>query len=326
MKVSKAALLTAFVALGLLLSACGGGNDAADKQKIAVVMSGSRDDNSWNAAAYQALEALSDRGVEVVYRDNVSREEARQALHDYAEQGNTLVIGHASDFGDAVIGVAAEQGRVNFAWAGGVDRAATNVADYDYPFYEAAYPIGVIAGHMTESGWIGAIGFDIPMCNAIANAFHEGAQSVRQELGTATLAVGDWEDAAEARELMSYAGSVDFWIVCGPGPLLAAIEVARERGGYVTGFAADMSEKAPDVVLLNLVWNLEPLYQRMLDDIEAGAFGHTFYQMGVADDVIQVVYNNALKNQIPTEAVAAADQALADIKSGALVVPYNPRR
>lgn len=328
MRSIQVVVLTVFVVLGLLLVACGsnGAATVSDRQKIAVVMSGSWDDDSWNAAAYQALEALHGKGIEVAFTDNVGREEAREVLREYADQGNTLIIGHAAGFRSAVIGVAAEKGRANFAWAGDEDRASGNVVVYDHLLYEAAYPIGVLAAHVSESDWFGALIGELPMCRAIANAFSDGVRSVRRESGMATLAIGDWEDAAKARELVLQYSSADFWITCGPGPLLGAIEATRELGGYVTGFGVDMSEKAPDVVLVSLVWNLEPLYLSMLESIEAGAFGNTFYRMGVADDVVQVVYNSALKDSIPAEGIAAADQALADIKSGALVVPYNTRR
>ena len=56
------------------------------------------------------------------------------------------------------------------------------------------------------------------------------------------------------------------------GPALGAIEAAKEAGGYATGYVGDMSENGPDVVLVSLVWNLEPLFAQMLDDTHNGTF------------------------------------------------------
>ena len=330
MRSHKFAVLTVLLVLGMLLAACGGGGGepaASDKQKIAVAMIGPWDDNSWNEAAYNALQALSKKGVDIAFSENIGVADAPRVLREYAGQGSTLVIGHTFSFQDAVFEVAAENAKVSFAWPGGINRTAANVADYDQPFYEAAYPIGVIAGHMSQTGKLGALyGFDIPVCHAMGEAFLAGAKSVNPNATLIVTGVGDWVDVAKAKEaaLAQADAGVDFWIECGEGPALGAIEAAKERGGYVTGYVGDMTENGPDVVLVNLIWNLEPLYQKMLDDVKAGTFGGTFYRMGVAENVMQVGYNAALKGRIPAEAIAAADKAIADIKSGALVVPFIP--
>ncbi len=330
MRRSATVVLTTVVMLGLLLPACQGSPNgtlsATEQPRIAVAMSGSVDDASWNAAAYHALQALTLEGIAVTYAEDVSVADAPQMLREYAEQGIPLVIGHSSHFEQALLGAASAHAGVSFAWPGGKDSMVANIADYDAPFYEAAYPIGIIAGHMNKTGWVGAVyGLEVPQCYAMAQAFWQGARSVDPDIGLSAIVVGDWDDADRARDAMvSWDSSADFWITCGRGPVLGAIEFVRERGGHVTGYLTDMSEHAPDVVLLSLVWNLEPLYQRMLDDIEAGSFGEEFYGTGLADGVLQVVYNNALEGQIPPEAIAAAEQALVDIRSGALVVPYEP--
>lgn len=328
MRSHKVAVLTVLVLLGMLFSACGGGGaPVSDKQKVAVAMIGPWDDNSWNEAAYNALQALAKKGVEIAHSENIGVADAPRVLREYAGQGNTLVIGHTFSFQDGVFEVAAENAKVNFAWPGGINRTAANVADYDQPFYEAAYPIGVIAGHMSKSGKLGALyGFDIPVCHAMGEAFLAGAKSVNPNATLIVTGVGDWIDVAKAKEaaLAQADAGVDFWIECGEGPALGAIEAAKERGGYVTGYVGDMSANGPDVVLVNLVWNLEPLFQKMLDDIKAGTFAGTFYKMGMAANVMQISYNSALKGQIPAAAIAAADKAIADIKSGALVVPFVP--
>jgi hypothetical protein len=44
----------------------------------------------------------------------------------------------------------------------------------------------------------------------------------------------------------------------------------------------------------------------------------------VPEGALKLKYNDALKSKIPADALAAADKAFADVKSGAFVVPFVP--
>ena len=98
----------------------------------------------------------------------------------------------------------------------------------------------------------------------MGEALLAGAKTVNPNAKLITTAVGDWVDVAKAKEaaLAQKDAGVDFWIECGEGPALGAIEAAKEKGGYVTGYVGDMTVSGPTVVLINLVWNLEPCSPR----------------------------------------------------------------
>jgi len=325
MKSVKYVLGIVLVIVVLLVVACGE-KDESEKGGIAIVLTGPRDDNSWNEAGYDAVQALKD-DYRVAYSENVAVADGARVMREYAEQGYELIIAHSFSFQDAIFEVASENSETNFAWAGGIGRVAENVADYDQPFYEAAYPIGVLAGTMSESGVLGALyGFDIPVCHAMGSALLEGAKTVNPDAELIQTAVGDWVDVAKAKEAaLAQAGAgVDFWIECGEGPALGAIEAAKETGGYATGYVGDMAVNGPDVVFASLVWNLEPLFSQMLKDIHADSFDNSFYRYGVAEGAMLVTYNQELKDRIPAQALEAVEKALADIAAGTLTVPFVP--
>lgn len=329
-------LIASIIVLSMVLAACGGPaatpapaatSAPAVKDKIAVVMIGPWNDNSWNEAAYNALKSLEAGGAQIGFAENISPDDAPRVLRDYASQGFDVVIGHTFSFQDAVFQVAGESADVDFAWPGGINRTAVNVADYDQPFYQAAYPIGVLAGYMSKTGKLGALyGFDIPVCHAMGEALIAGAKTVNPDATLVVTQVGDWVDVAKAKEaaLAQADAGVDFWIECGEGPALGAIEAAKERGGYVTGYVEDMSENGPEVVLVSLMWQLEPLFRQMLADSKSNTFSDKYYQFGLAQDGVGVKFNEALKSQVPDEAVKAMEQAIADIKSGKVVVTFVP--
>ena len=301
---------------------------AANNGSLAVVLTGPWEDHSWNEAAYQAVQNLGKKGVKVAYSDNIAPADAARVLRQYADQGYQMIIADSATYGDATFQVAKEYPKLNFAWGGGVKKTDTNVADFDQPFYEAAYPIGVLAGYMSKSGVLGALyGFDIPVCHAMGEALLAGAKTVNPNATLIQTAVGDFVDVAKAKEaaLAQADAKVDFWIECGEGPALGAIEAAKERGGYVTGYVGDMTTDGPDQVLVNLMWDKEPMFAQMLADTQSGKFNNPWYRFGVAEGAMTVTYNDALKSKIPADAIKALDKAMADIKAGTLKVPFVPQ-
>lgn len=318
----------------LFMTACGG--ETAPEEEVAgeegagsisVIMTGPWDDGSWNESAYDALQALEAEGVRIAYSENVGDADAARILRQYVDEGYQLNVGHSFSFQDAVFELSEEAPDANFAWAGGIGRTAANVADYDQPFYEAAYPIGVLAAYMSESDTYGALyGFDIPVCHSMGEAFIAGVKSVKPEATLISTAVGDWADVARAKEaaLAQADSGVDYWIECGEGPALGAIEAANEVGGYVTGYVGDMSELGPDVVLASIVWNLEPLFRQMVQDSVGDNFDNPHYRFGVAEGAMLVRYNEQLQGQIPEEALDAVQAAIDAITSGDLEVPFVP--
>jgi basic membrane protein A len=295
--------------------------------KFAIITSGPKDDNSWNEAAFNGAEALKAKGYETAFSERVAEGDELRILREYASQGFNMIVAHGFGYQDGVFQVASEFPDINFAWAGGINHTAKNVADYDQPFYQAAYPIGVLAGYMSKTGKLGALyGFDIPVCHSMGEAFLAGAKSVNPDAQLLLTAVGVWEDVAAAKEaaLAQADAGVDFWIECGEGPALGAIEAAKERGGYVTGYVGDMSENGPTEVLSSIVWQLEPLFEDMMKKTMDKTFDNPFYQYGIKEGSLEVAINPGLKEKIPAEALAAAEKAIADIKSGAFEVPYVP--
>jgi simple sugar transport system substrate-binding protein/basic membrane protein A len=325
----KHLLFVVFIMMALVFASCQpqAGPAADEKGSFAVVLTGPWDDNSWNEAGYLGMKALEADGVKVAYSESVAEGEDARVLRQYADEGYQMIVGHSFGYQDGVFEVAAEYPDINFAWAGGIQRMEKNVADYAQPFYEAAYPIGIIAGHMSETGKLGAIyGFDIPVCHAMGEAMLAGAKTVNPDATLTVTGVGDWIDVAKAKEaaIAQADTGVDFWIECGEGPALGTIAAAQEVGGYVTGYVGDMTENGPDVVLVNLLWNMEPMFRQMLADTLAGTFDAPWYDYGIKQDAMLVTYNDDLKDQIPAEAIEASEKAMADIKAGDLIVEFVP--
>jgi basic membrane protein A and related proteins len=302
--------------------------EAEDKPSIALVLVGPKDDNSWAESAYNALQAQADKGVKTAFSESVADADAARVMREYVDQGYDIIVAHSFSFQDAVFEVAAENPEVHFAWAGGINRTADNVADYDQPFFEPAYLVGILAGSVSESGKLGALyGFDIPVCHSMGEAMLAGAKTVNPDATLTVTAVGDWGDVSAAKEAglaqVDTAG-VDFWIGCGEGPTLGSIEAAKESGGYTTGYVGDMSEQGPDVVLSSIVWNMEPIFETLYNQTADGSFKGSLYKFGVSEGSLDVAINPALQDKVPPEALEAIETAREEIKAGSLEVPFVP--
>lgn len=330
------ALIVAVLIGAQILTACGGAATTAApapteapaaKFKMAAVLTGPPDDNSWNEAGYNAIKAMEAKGVEIAYSESVADTDAARILRQYADQGYQMIVAHSFGYQDAAFQVGTEYPEVNFAWAGGIKKTAKNVADYDQPFYEAAYLIGIVGGHVSKSGKFGALyGFDIPVCRSMGEAFIQGAQTVNPNATLTTTAVGDWVDVAKAKEaaLAQADAGVDYWLECGEGPALGAIEAAKERKGYATGYVGDMTENGPDSVIVSLVWDMVPMFEKMMEDTQAGTFDNPWYVFGVKEGALKLVYNPALKDKVPQAALDEIDAVTKKISDGSFTVPYIP--
>ena len=299
-----------------------------EQQRLAIVLGGPANDDSWNEAAYDAAQDLKAKGVEVAISESVADADIARVLRQYAEQGYNVIIGHSYNHQDAVFQVAKEFPKVNFAWAGAVGKTSKNVADYDQPFYQGAYLVGLVAAKLSQSGKLGALyGFDIPACHAMGEAMLAGAKLVRPDIQLTATAVGDWYDVAKAKEAATAQAEagVDYWIGCGQAPTLGTIEVAKEKGGYATGYVGNMTSLGPNVVTANIIWNMEPIFQQMLKDTAAGTFANKYYRLSVADDVVQVKTTEFAKGKLQKDILNQLEETRQKIASGKLEVPFVPK-
>lgn len=296
--------------------------------RVALVLSGSSNDQSWDQAAFEAGEALEAEGVEVAVSEAVDPADAAAVLRQYAEQGYDLIVAHSFSYQDAVFQVSEEFPDVNFAWAGGIGETSENVADYDQPFYQGAYLVGLVAAELSKTGKLGALyGFDIPACHAMGEAMLAGAQAVRPDATLTSAAVGDWYDVAKAKEaaLSQAETGVDYWIGCGQGPTLGLIEAAKEVDGFATGYVGDMSSLGPEVVVSNVVWNMTPLFDQMLADTANDTFADQFYKLGVPEGVVAVEVTSDFQDDVGEDVLKTVDETKAKIVSGELEVPFVPQ-
>ena len=300
---------------------------SADAPKLAIVYSAEWQDGSWGEFAYDGANALLERGVvsDISLQENVPPgADAQNAMRALADDGFNPIIAHSFDYGDDVKTVAADYPETIFVYAGGFGDVAGNVGDYSQPFWEPAYLEGILAADVMDGAVAGAGGFDIPVCRAMKNAFLAGAQTIDPDTEGSFVAVGDWYDvqlAKEAALAQADAGATMF-IGCGQGPTFGQIEAANETGGVAMGYVGDMSELG-ESVLASFTWNLEAVFELMVEDVVAGKTEAQYYEVLLGDGGMSVVISPAWEDRISDEGMAAFDAALASIEDGSFTVPFD---
>src|SRR5215475_877058 len=82
--------------------------------KVAMLLPGSINDQSWNAAGYAGLLKLKDKGLEIAYSENVQAADHVEAMKDYARRGFSPIIGHSGRFLSAAQRVGPEFAKTTF--------------------------------------------------------------------------------------------------------------------------------------------------------------------------------------------------------------------
>ena len=300
-----------------------------DAPKLAIIYSADWKDGSWGEFAYDGANALEASGAvsEISLQDNVQPgADAQNALRSLADDGFNPIIAHSFNYGDDVKAVAADYPDTLFMYAGGFGDVAGNVGDYSQPFYEPAYLEGILAAGAAEGSVAGAGGFDIPVCRAMKNAFLAGAQEIAPDTTGTFVAIGDWYDVQLAKEAAVAQGDAGarLYIGCGQGPTFGQIEAANENGGVSMGYVGDMSDVGPSV-LASFTWNLEAVFQQMVDDVVAGQTEAQYYEVKLKDGGMDVVISPAWEDKISDEAMAKYEEQLAAIKDGSFEVPYDDK-
>ena len=73
-----------------------------------------------------------------------------------------------------------------------------------------------------------------------------------------------------------------------------SIEAAKEKGGYATGYVGDMSGLGPETVLASIVWNMQPIFDRLIEQTAAGNFQGEFIRYGVKEGALDIALNPKL--------------------------------
>ena len=324
--------LAAFAAL-LSAAACSGERqsssvaDSTPQFRVALITPGPISDRSWNGGAYAGLLGIRDSlAASISHIQSKTPAEFDENFRLYGSQGFNLVIGHGYEFQDAALRVAPSFPNTVYLITSGAIAAAPNVAGIRFAFEEPSYLAGLIAGAVTRTGIVGAIGgTELPPVKASFAAFAAGARAWKPSVQVVTSYIGNWDDVSAGREqaLAQIARGVDVVFQNADAAGLGVFQAARQSGKLrVFGSNSNQNDVAPEVTLGSVVIDLPRAFLTVAREVHTATFRARVFDMGVQSDVVRLVLNPARVADIPPAVRRAVDSVTAGIKAGTM----NPAR
>jgi basic membrane protein A and related proteins len=293
----------------------------ATKPKVAGVHA-SPVENAWNSRLHAALQAAAEKGtIEYVFSEGVSANDYPRVMREYAEGGAVLIVGEAYAVENEARQVAGEYPDVAFLMGSSGEPAGDNFGTFGTWNHEAAYLAGMLSGRMTQTGTVGSVGaIPIPEINMLINAFRAGVTETRPDAKHLVGFIGTFFDPPKAREagLAQIDAGADILF----GERIGTADAAKERGIKAVGSLTDYTQRYPETVFANAVWNFDPILAAALADKTAGSptgKNYTPYSL-MKEGGNDIAFTASM---VPAEAVAEMEAKRAAIKSGAFEVAVD---
>jgi basic membrane protein A len=295
--------------------------------KVAFLATNIVDDHSWNQWIYEGLAQLEREGeINLSVSEKVEIPDYERIATNYAEEGYDLVLGNTPEMQDASMLVAEKYPDQAFAVVGAW-MYSDNHASLLIHQTEGGYLGGLVAGSMTKTGKLGAVGcFEVPTQIAMHEGFKMGAAEVNPDIVVEENWTGTWYDTNigyEAGRAMFESG-IDVVMISCSGPGFGVIEAAKDYGpdALVIGAFVDMHELAPDNVITSIYWASYGAANEMVQDIRAGKFEGRPYWGTVSNGGIGLSPYWGFETRIPEGVKLMVREATQQITDGTLVIPW----
>lgn len=306
----------------------GGGSADYSDIKIAVMLSGPPTDGGYcqqgadGVRAIQAKYGLDDSQVSII--DSITTADAAKAeAEEMAADGYKVVFGQGGEFAEYFKEVAQDYPDTWFVTNGG-SVTAPNQFPMCMSTEEGGYVCGVIAGMMTKSNTIGIIpGGDWPSFTKPGVGFALGAKSVNENITVknTVLSATNANEAYETALNQIQSGADIIFPNANEGTAGAIKAVSESEGVYAFGVFGDYISGAPNQVFGNTMPDAPGAYVAVFDAIMEGRATGEIMFLGMAEGIISFEWNEELKATLPEDVVAAAEQAIEDIKAGKIDIP-----
>ena len=290
--------------------------------KIALVLPGSIDDQSWNASNYAGAKAIeAEYGITVDVIESCAVEDFDATFTEFGEKGYDLVISAGSQFDESIANVAPNYPDTLYTAVNGVLSDTENMCPVYPKEYEASYLAGIVAGYATENGQFATMGgADSASMNKCLDCYDAAAIATAQERGFADASaqrayINSWTDIALTKsttDQMIDNGADTVHCYSNEGQS-GAVQSCQDKGAAFVAFAGNKNGEA-ECVIASAWADLTLLYPWIVDSLLIQ--GNRGYQeVGLAEGIINIEFTDAVSE----ECIAAVEAAKEDIANGVIV-------
>ena len=303
---------------------------AEEGLKVAVVLSGATGDRSFYDSANEGLQALvaSDLGIQGTLIECKNDASMFTTNLIAAAEDNDVVIAVGWEFWDALTEYAPQLPDTKFIFIdNGLDGVGDNLMSITYAQNEGSFLVGYIAGKLTQTGKIGAVGGeDRETINDFIVGYRAGAEYAREGCEVQVQYAGTYDDPAKGKELALalYDAGCDIVFQVASRTGEGVFEAAAERGLYAIGVDSDQKYINPDVILCSMIKQVNLSIEQAVTAYatEGTWMGGQIWVADMATGLIDVGYgDDTMTQQVSDELKAEVEEIKAQIIAGEIEVP-----
>jgi basic membrane protein A and related proteins len=289
--------------------------------KVALVLPGPVSDGTYNSAAAKGIEKAKAHypNISVSIRENTGMAEGEAALFEYAKDGYDVVIGHGFQFAEPAKKIHKQFPKTWFIITTAKIAEAPNLASFDNRWGDVGYVAGAIAGLMTKTGTIGAVGgVPVPVIQEYNEGFERGAKRTRPDTKTLSAYVGSFSDIAKAKEitLSLIEKGADVVTATGNESVIGTLDAAKEKGVLMIGTAFDSAKFAPDTIVTTALVNYDVDIDMAIGKILDGSIKPEAYVLGFNENGVGLAGYGHFDSKISAADKAKVQAIVDEIKAG----------
>ncbi len=296
--------------------------------KVAIVVAGGLGDRSFYDSANAGLQRLAqEKGVTpTVFECQDDASAFSSKLVDAAET-NDIVVLVGWQFWDPLTELAPQLPDTKFIFVDNGLDGIENLMSIVYAQNEGSFLVGYIAGKLTKTGKIGAVGGeDMDTINDFMVGYEAGAKHANPNVTVTTQFAGTFEDPAKGKEnaLALYSSGCDIVFQVAGKTGEGVFEAAAETGNFAIGVDSDQKYIKPDSIICSMIKRVDQsIFEAVSKFIDSGEFqGGQVWAANMATGFIDVSYGEeGSPQQVSDELKAEVEALKAQIISGEIVVP-----
>ena len=327
----------ALVATGaLILSACGGDDEAAGFKACQITDTGGIDDRSFNQTVWDGfLRAEEELGVEVKYLESTSESDYDPNIQAFIDEGCDVIVTVGFLLGDATEAFAIANpdqafGIIDYAYETSYDNLLGMVFDTD----QAGFLAGYAAAGMTETGIVGTWGgINIPPVSIFMDGYLAGVNHYNAVKGTSVEVLGwDGSDGVfigsfESQDLGNSAtadmlqnGADIILPVAGPAGLGAATAIQDFGSGLMIWVDTDgyLSTDFGSIILTSVEKKMDNATFDLIRSVIEDDFTGGLYVGTIANEGVGISPFHDFDGDVPAELKAELESLRAAIIAGSL--------
>lgn len=317
---------------------CGSSDrQSTDVRKVAFVAPYRDNEPDWTLQAQEVVSEWVRAGrVRVDTVDASQTSDVRGALEQVSEEGHQLVIAHDSRYADDAEAVAKRTGVPELVWGERTNPPEGLVGQITMPDDKAGgYMAGLVTAKSAYTRRLGILviadgsAWDTATWNRMAGGFVAGARSIDPRVKLYYAQVGEegratTDEVHDATRRMIDEGA-QMVFALGGAATVGALRALNEAGGE-DQFVGVIGDKATynteNNVLVSVMIDTRPAFERALRDARAGRFGERPYTLTLRNRGIWLYQTG----RTPADAYGAGLEAGDAISAGRLRVPTTSTR